>query len=407
MLKSKYLLLVLGLALIACKKEKLDHYTINGTINGVKDGTKVVLSLQHPEFFLGLRKKVADTTTIQNGQFTFTGKLENPTLYHIVLVEPEKKRFESLVIPVFFENETIKISTKKEAISTLSNLYNGTYNFDAIKLEGAKIHLTYVDYLKDMSRVQLKEGKLWDENLKNFKEKRKLSVSQGIEFANRFEVVWKEKNEFSFNFVKNNINSTLGQFVGYLSTVMSPAKYTKEQLNEINSLIPENANGFPGIKVLKDHIVAYEKIAPGSQYIDLPFKDKDGNNTKLSNHVGKGKYILLEFWASWCGPCRMDIPHLKDIYKLYSSENFDIISISMDSSHENWQKAINEEQMPWLQVSDGEDFNGDLARKYKIQGIPACFLIDPNGIIVTNNMRGSYMDKRLIEMYGNKFGDKY
>ena len=406
MTKLNYFILALILILTACKKEVSTEYNINGYVEGAKDGDKIELTLQNSEFFIGKSSKVISTTTIKDEQFTFAGKLENPELFHIIFVEPEKKRFDRTIIPIFIENANIKISTKKDEISTLDDFYNQKYNFNAVKIEGSKIHSKYIAYLNSFASIKLKEDKLWNENSENFKAKRTLSVSEGIEFSNKFETVWKEKNEFFFNYIKKNINTTLGQYIGYIS-LMSNAGYTKEQLNQIKALIPKNTNNFPGLNVLKDNISAAEKIAPGSTYIDLPFKDKDGNDVKLSDYVGKGKYILLEFWASWCGPCRMDIPHLKEIYKLYGSENFDIISVSLDNKHDDWLKAIEEEQMPWLQVSDGEAFNGDLAKKYQIRGIPACFLIDPNGIIVTDNMRGSYMDKRLIEMYGNKFGDKY
>jgi hypothetical protein len=98
---------------------------------------------------------------------------------------------------------------------------------------------------------------------------------------------------------------------------------------------------------------------------------------------------------------------LKEIYELYHPTGFEIIGISMDSNKGSWLTAVADEQMPWLQASNLEAFNGDLDKVYNFNGIPACVLVGPDGTIVDRNMRGSWMDRKLIELYGNKFGDKY
>ncbi|AUP80516.1 TlpA disulfide reductase family protein [Flavivirga eckloniae] len=400
-------LLLVFIAFTACKQPNPNTFVINGKIEGVKEGTLVELKLKDPEFFLGKQEKVIDTATIKGGKFQFTGGMDTPRLHTITILEPEKDRLEKKIIPIFLENSTIEIFTDIDKIPTLDNIFNYNYDFDVVKITGSDSHKNYKDYLKKLQVIMQSENLLWEESTKNFKEKRKLSISEGIELATRFEKSNTLKQDFLLDFIKNNINNIVGQYVAYITIINQEVGFSKDQFNELIASIPDNINDFPGTIALRENAISAAHVAPGAQYVDLSFNDKDGNPLKLSDYVAKGKYVLVEFWASWCGPCRLDIPHLKDVYELYNKEGFEIISVSMDEDHEAWLQAIEEEQMPWLQVSDGKGFDGAISEVYKIFGIPACFLIDPNGKIITDNMRGSYMDKRLIEMYGNKFGDKY
>ena len=148
--------------------------------------------------------------------------------------------------------------------------------------------------------------------------------------------------------------------------------YTVDEINALwASFSPEIRNSAAG-KDLQEAVAKTVKTAVGSQYADFAFEDKDGKPVKLSDHVGKGKYVLLEFWASWCGPCRADIPHLKEVYDLYHPAGFEVISISMDDSKDKWLQAVEEEKMKWLQVSDLKAFQGELSKLYNFNGIPTC-----------------------------------
>jgi thiol-disulfide isomerase/thioredoxin len=175
-------------------------------------------------------------------------------------------------------------------------------------------------------------------------------------------------------------------------------------IDKATGLLSQKVKESPLGKKAIEKAMEIRKTAVGAIFADLTLQDKDGNSVRLSEHIGRdNRYVLLEFWASWCHPCRADIPHLKEIYKLYHSEGFDIISISMDNSKENWLKAVDEEQMPWLQVSDLKAFDGEISKLYNFMGIPFCVLISPDGIIVDRNMRGPFLIKKMRELYGDKF----
>ena len=138
----------------------------------------------------------------------------------------------------------------------------------------------------------------------------------------------------------------------------------------------------------------------GDQYLDIEMLDKESKEIRLSDVIKPGKYTLLEIWASWCGPCRGDIPHLKDAYSAYHAKGFDIVSVSIDADKGQWKKALENEQMPWLQACDkGEGLDGFIVKKYGISGVQSSFLIDPQGKIVLTNARGGWLDTKLKELF--------
>ena len=108
------------------------------------------------------------------------------------------------------------------------------------------------------------------------------------------------------------------------------------------------------------------------------------------------KYILIDFWASWCNPCRKEIPNLKKLYAEYADKGFQIISISIDKKKADWEKALKEEQLPWPNYLD----NGDIAATYKVKMIPTMYLIDTNGIMVGENLRGEALSEKLSQLMG-------
>jgi thiol-disulfide isomerase/thioredoxin len=228
-------------------------------------------------------------------------------------------------------------------------------------------------------------------------------VSEGIKLATLMDQAEASVKAFARQFVERHKDETvvvpaLADNLGY---------FTVSEIDELIALLSPAIKASAEGEKLLELAAAVKKTAVGARFVDFSFEDHEGNPVKLSDRVGKGKYVLLEFWASWCGPCRKDIPHLKEIYELYHSAGFEIIGISMDSNKGSWLKAVADEQMPWLQVSNLEAFNGDLDKVYNFTGIPACVLVGPDGIIVDRNTRGSWMDRKLIELYGNKFADKY
>jgi len=381
-----------------------NSFIIKGELKNIDQDIWVKLQLKGTD-------QAVDSVRSKNGQFVFNGTVETPALYILTFVKNQKEEngrppyqpnFE-----LFLENSAIALTID---LAQLPNTYPETFQkpdaYKTVKVKGSSAHAQYMAFKSTQDPLdKFRSALFMDKYIAYLNPKPgeiKGPMHEGIAIVNEIDIAAAKAKKNSIAFIQKNSDN----YVGLMVAKNRIAKFDAVEIDAIT-------NGFSArIKkstTYKDYVTYAEKIkrsAPGSKFIDFNFKDHKGNAVKLSDHVGKGKYVLLEFWASWCGPCRADIPHLKEAYEAFHPAGFEVISVSMDDNKEKWLEAIEEEQMTWLQVSDLKAFNGELNKLYNFQGIPTCVLIDPKGNIVTRNMRGSWMDARLIKMYGNKFAAK-
>ena len=150
---------------------------------------------------------------------------------------------------------------------------------------------------------------------------------------------------------------------------------------------------------LKEVLKREQAKLPGAKVIDFTMKDLNDKPVKLTQWVGRGNYVLVDFWASWCGPCRADMPHVKSLYEKYHPKGFEIVGVSLDRSKEDWAKAVKDLGISWPQMSDLKYWQSEGAALYNIRAIPATIFFAPDGTVVAAELRGESLTKKLEEIY--------
>lgn len=202
---------------------------------------------------------------------------------------------------------------------------------------------------------------------------------------------YKEIYDYAALMFKNNPDNYIG-YIGYL--ISSQGKSADEVLEMIETLSPEIQEK-PDIKSQKAVIEAEKKMSEGAQFVDFEAEQPDGTVKKFSDYIGKGKYVLVDFWASWCGPCLGEIPYLKAAYKKYKSDKFDILGVAVSDKPENTLRAIKEKGIVWDVILNAQRTPGEL---YGFNSIPQIFLFGPDGTLLKRSgLRGEEMDATLAK----------
>ena len=206
----------------------------------------------------------------------------------------------------------------------------------------------------------------------------------------QFQVTDKEYQRGYVAFVKANPTSWVSLDAMQFAAGAVPQYAELESL--YNALSPTLQNTPEGQRY-KQLLHDIKAVAVGAQAPDFTQQTLDGKQVSLTDY--RGKYVLVDFWASWCGPCRQENPTVTKVYNEFKNKNFDILAVSLDEKKGNWLKAVQEDQLAWTQAVDLRGFESDIARRYHIQAIPQNFLVDPTGRIVAANLRGDELRAAL------------
>jgi peroxiredoxin len=174
-------------------------------------------------------------------------------------------------------------------------------------------------------------------------------------------------------------------------------RLSQDEIRANIALLDSSLHATPYVKTLENLLKTLDRVNIGKPAPDFTLDTPDGQPVKLSDKWGRG-YLLIDFWAAWCGPCRRENPRVVAVYNKYRDKGFDIVGVSLDHDRANWKQAIEQDQLTWTHVSDLKYWDSEAAQLYGVRAIPANYLIDKDGIIVAKNLRGEELDK-LVGSY--------
>lgn len=401
----KKLTLLAAVALLAgCQPGAGPGYTLDGVLTGGEASTGMAyLQRQMPDG----QMVSTDSATITDGKFSLKGHVDRPQMYTL-RIDLRTDPTESVQGKVFVSNFYLENSpiTFEGNLKTLPGVfYDPERPLEAPVIKGSATEDFYARFRADIKpasdSLAAIDRRYWEEYtapMMNDKEHKHDYTEVGVALVKE-EARWrKELQEKTLAFIRENPSSVVAfdQLVALFSDFT--VNYSGKQIDEMRSWVADAWTGTPQLAALDSIVSRIKPVALGEKYADIDVQTPDGKTVKLSSLIPEGKYVMLEFWASWCGPCRAEIPHLVRVHEKY--KDFNIVSVSVDEKEADWQKAMKEERMTWTQARITGGIMGEEVKKFNITGIPMCMVLDGEGRFYRTNTRGAYLDAFLMELYG-------
>jgi len=360
------------------------RYTVKGKVGTYSSPAKIFLTHAFPG-----KSMVIDSARIENGKFEFKGTLAMPVNATLILKESSAK----IILSKVSDENQLQLYLEPGTI-----IINGTTSLSSSKVTGGKLNTDYAQYIKGIMPVvdNLKSV------LKSFSIDHKITGEQANLKIDSLMPLYDRSHE---NFINKHLNSEVSIYV--LESYIANDKNLVEASNLFDKLA-DKVKESDRAHDLEETLTKKKKAFYGKKPTDIGdpapnFEQPDVSGNKVALSHFRGKYLFLDFWASWCKPCRAENPNIIKGYQKYKDKGLEIMSVSLDgmAQKQAWINAIKADGLTWVQVSDLKAWENTAALIYGVKAIPENYLIDPNGKIIAKNLRGEELLTKLSEIFKN------
>ena len=349
-----------------------EGYTLIGEVADA-DGLVVTLMKVTPDF----GPVEINSTVVRRGKFKLRGSVLFPEYCVLYIGDNGPLQF-------FVENTTLQLDIDIE-------------NIQESQVTGSRENDLLIQFYGIMSLFDEKANEIQNQYM-TMMLSGELSEDSETDFAEQMETIRLEIVDFMRIFSHENYNSILVALIieSYLSPHVQPEELEKFLLefDEVNSQSP-------WVQMIVNNIENAKRFAVGQPFIDLKMSTPTGEQISISDFAGKGSYLLLDFWASWCQPCRLKNPNLVELYNKFKDKGFEIIGISLDADKDEWIKAIEDDGLSWNHISDLAFWQSEAAKSYSITQIPQTILLDKEGNILARGLSINELGEKLAELLEN------
>jgi peroxiredoxin len=359
MKRNLLLLIAVAFIMTACNQNK--NFNVNVSLANGNDKTVYL------QKYVDNVPVTIDSAVIAEEKAVLTAPIDNPQILYALKIKGQRGS-----MPFFADNKDVAF------VGDLDNP-------QAVEIMGSETQAELDAYNDKLDEINMQIRDLYAVMQQAFSDNDSIKMDSLNKVGT---ALMEQQDNFRDEYIKANPESFVTHYI--LDGVKQD--YPLDQLKDLMA-------GFTTESIYRDHLNDYvakqERLEVGQPFIDFTLQTKDGEDVTLSEKIAQNKLTLVDFWASWCGPCRHENPVVKAAYEKYHELGFDVVGVSVDQDEAAWLKAVEEDELPWMQVRDSED---KVSEDYMIYYIPSNFLFDQNGTMIAKGLRGEDLEAKLAEI---------